>query len=407
MRAAEAGEFRRGWLVLIGCFIGMGVSTVSLMGYSAGVFIQPLSGEFGWARAELGAAALIGNVIVMVAAPFAGRFVDRHGLRRTAPLSMLLYAGCVVLLSRMQGDILTFLVLGGLMALVGIASTPLAFTRAITAYFVRRRGLALGLGLTSTGLAGVLAPALLTPFVAEHGWRAGYLALAAIVAAAAPVVWLLVRDAPAPDGHSISPGDRPAVGATLREASRTRLFWTMGGMFLLSALAVSGLVVSFIPMLLDRGSTPAAAGALAALIGAAVMAGRLLTGILLDRAPAAYVAAGVFGVAALALVIFGLAGPPAAALAAIGLGLAMGAEVDLIGFLTARHFGLANYGAIFGSQYSFFILGAGLSPIAAGRIYDLTGGYSLAIPVSAALLAFAAVMALGLRPVPPIRKEGA
>ncbi len=100
MRAAEAGEFRRGWLVLIGCFIGMGVSTVSLMGYSAGVFIQPLSGEFGWARAELGAAALIGNVIVMVAAPFAGRFVDRHGLRRTAPLSMLLYAGCVVLLSR-------------------------------------------------------------------------------------------------------------------------------------------------------------------------------------------------------------------------------------------------------------------------------------------------------------------
>src|SRR3546814_708089 len=134
---------------------------------------------------------MIGNVVVMLVAPFAGRLIDRYGLRRIAPLSMLLYAGCVILLSRMQGDIRAFLLLGGFMAFVGVASTPLAFTRAITAFFIRRRGLALGLGLTSTGLAGVLAPALLTPFVAEYGWRAGYLALAAVVLAAIPLVWLL------------------------------------------------------------------------------------------------------------------------------------------------------------------------------------------------------------------------
>jgi MFS family permease len=385
--------------VLLACFLGMGVSTVSLMGYSAGVFIQPLGEAFGWTRAEIGTSGIISNVVLMTAAPFAGRLIDRHGLRRVATTSMLLYAAGVFALSRIQGDILVFFALCAVTSLVGVASTPLAFTRAITAFFVRRRGLALGLGLTSTGVAGVLAPTLLTPFVAEYGWRAGYAALAAIIFLSTPIVWALVRDHPGAAAQKT--GSTAAVeGVTLAQARRDPTFWTMGLVFMLTGLAVNGLVVSFIPMLLDWGSPPGSAGSLAALIGAAVMGGRLITGLLIDRLFAPHVAATVFTMAAAGLVAFWFVGPPAAAVAAICLGLAMGAEVDLIGYLTARYFGLANYGAIFGSQYCFLILGAGVSPIAAGAIYDITGEYSLALLASAMLLILAALAALALRRFP-------
>lgn len=399
------GEFARGGLVLFACFIGIGVSIVSLMGYSAGVFIQPLGETFGWTRAEIGTSGIISNVVLMTAAPFAGRLIDRHGLKRIATLSMLLYAAGVFSLSQMQGDIRVFFAICAVTSFVGVASTPLAFTRAITAFFVRRRGLALGLGLTSTGVAGVLAPAFLTPFVAEHGWRAGYMVLAALILLATPIVWALVRDYP---GEATRQGGALAApeGVTLSQARRDPAFWVMGLVFLLAALAVNGLVVSFIPMLLDAGSSAAHAGSLAALIGAAVVVGRLITGSLIDRLFAPHVAAVVFTVAAIALIAFRVAGPPAAAAAAIALGLAMGAEVDLIGYLTSRYFGLAHYGAIFGSQYCFLIFGGGVSPIAAGAVYDVTGDYNLAILASAALLIMAALAAMTLRPFPGSWPDG-
>ncbi len=405
IRTAETGrsdpgrvEFARGSLVLFACFIGIGVSSVSLMGYSASAFILPLSEEFGWSRAQIGASAAISNLVLFLAAPFAGRLIDRHGLRGIATGSMLLYAAGVAGLSLMSGALWQFYALSAFITFVAIASTPLAFTRAVTAFFDHRRGLALGLALSSTGVAGILAPSLLAPFVADEGWRAGYRALTVVVLLAIPIVFLLVRDAPPPPKVGALAAQR--AGLTLRQALRDPTFWTLAAVFVLAAAAVNGLTVSFIPMLIEAGKTPAAAGALTALIGASVVVGRLTTGFLIDRLFAPRVAAAVFALAALALLIFWSAGPAVAALAAVGLGLALGAEVDLIGYLTSRYFGLSNYAAVFGAQYSLFLLGAGLSPVAAGAVFDLTGGYGPAVIAGAALLTLAALTCLRLRPFP-------
>ena len=92
----------------------------------------------------------------------------------------------------------------------------------------------------------------------------------------------------------------------------------------------------------------------------------------------------------------GVGGISYAFIAAIALGFAVGAEVDLIGYFTARYFGLANYGTIYGVQYSVFSLGAGISPVLAGYIWDVNGNYDVALIGGAVLLAVAVVVALTL-----------
>jgi len=92
----------------------------------------------------------------------------------------------------------------------------------------------------------------------------------------------------------------------------------------------------------------------------------------------------------------GLGGIEYAMVAAIALGFAVGAEVDLIGYFTARYFGMAHYGAIYGLQYSIFIFGAAIGPVYTGYIWDVTGNYDLALIIAAALMVPVVIIALTL-----------
>jgi len=260
--------------------------------------------------------------------------------------------------------------------------------------------LALGISLTSTGVAGVVLPPFLTPLIAVHGWRSGYVVLGVIVLVTLPLVWFWIRDRP-----GVSPADAhlpPAgiAGVASSEAFADRTFWTLGAMFFLVSLAVGGLIISFIPLLLDAGLSAAQAGGFGALIGASVMAGRLITGYLVDRLFAPMVTAVIFALVGAGCLAFVLVGIELAFVAALALGFAMGAEVDLLGYFTAKYFGLANYGMIYGALYSCFSVGAGVSPVLAGYIYDVSGGYDWALLGASGLLAGAVLLSLSLKRFP-------
>ncbi|MEM6722680.1 MAG: MFS transporter, partial [Bacteroidota bacterium] len=90
-------EFKRGWTVLLGCFIGIGVSLVSLIYYSGGIWIKPWQEEFGWDRADIGLGQGLGTLTIVLGAPLAGKLIDRFGLKITATLSLILYAGSIFL----------------------------------------------------------------------------------------------------------------------------------------------------------------------------------------------------------------------------------------------------------------------------------------------------------------------
>jgi len=194
-------EFKRGWSVLLGCFIGIGVCLVSLIFYSGGIWIKPFQEDFGWTRAEIGLGQALSTIALVLGAPFAGGLIDKFGLKKMATISLLLYGGAIFLISQMNGSLWLFYLLSILMSFAALPSTPIGFTRAVNAWFDKNKGLALGISLTATGVGAFLIPKYLTPYVAENGWRAGYFLLFIIVMIAVPFVWFLIKDAP-PINHS-------------------------------------------------------------------------------------------------------------------------------------------------------------------------------------------------------------
>ncbi len=393
-RGQSINEFKRGGWVLFASFVGIGVNVASMAYYATGLWTRPWQEEFGWSRAEIGGQQSIAVIMMILFAPVAGRLIDRYGLKWVTSLSLLIYGVLLLGFTKMTGDLWQLYALSATYAAVGVASTGIAFTRAVNAFFIQHRGLALGICLSSTGLAAYLIPKYLTPYVDAFGWRAGFTVMFTIVMLALPIVWFLIKDKPDQLGDDAA--QQNLSGASLREAMRGRVFWTIAGVFFLTAIAVLGLVPAFIPLLQDAGMATAEVGRLGAAMGLSVIVGRLLVGYLIDRIFAPYVTACVFGLVGLGCLALGLGGIDYAIWTAIALGFAVGAEVDLIGYYTARYFGLAHYGAIYGIQYSVFILGAGIAPILTGYIWDQSGNYDIALMIGAALMVPVVALALSL-----------
>ena len=392
----QQNEFKRGWAVLLGSFIGLGVGLASMVYYSTGIWIRPWQEEFGWTRAEIGFQQTITVLVMILMAPVAGRLIDRYGIRPVTAISLLGYAAFLLLFPFMDGSLSMLYALSFGYAIFGMGTTGLAFTRAVNAFFVKNRGLALGIALTSGGVMAYAIPRFMTPFVAENGWRAGYVVMFLIVLVSTPLVYFLLRDEPETDNSEDAAAAQTKSGTTFSAAIRTVTFWKVAAIFLFISSAVLGLIPAFIPLLQDAGLTAAEAGGLAAIMGLSVMVGRLLIGFIIDRIFAPYVTAMAFTLVALGCLALGLGGVDYAIFAAIALGFAVGAEVDLIGYFTARYFGLQHYGAIYGLLYSVFIFGAAISPLYTGYIWDVTGNYDLALMIAAALMIPVVVISLTL-----------
>jgi MFS family permease len=173
--------------------------------------------------------------------------------------------------------------------------------------------------------------------------------------------------------------------------------------FFFVSIAVLGTVVHFVPMLTDWGLSASKAGATAGLIGVLTIAGRLVVGALLDRAPALVVTRAVLLVVAGGFVVLGMGGAHDVVLGALVLGLAVGAEVDLMAFLVGRYFPQSSYGQVYGAIYAVFLTGGAIGPALSGYLQDITGDDRAPLLADAALLSLAAALTLRLvRNVPQV-----
>lgn len=388
------GEFARGWRVVTAGTIGIAAGASSLFFYSQGVFLKPLAATYGWTRGEASLGPLVGTACAALMSIPMGRLVDRIGSGRVALGSLVALALSFAAMGAFIDSLTTFLLFTAALSLATSGSSPLPYTRLIIVAFERQRGLAVGIALAGTGLGAIIAPALLTPLVATQGWRAGYYALAGIAAVACLIVPLLLR--------GVASASVKSVPTPLAAIVRDRAFLAIGTPILLASAAVLGSVVHFVPLLTDGGMAPAKAGAIAAIIGLAAIVGRLLVGILLDRIAPAAVAIALFLVAASGALILALFGAAYAVVAALVLGLSVGAEGNLIAVLTARHFAASRYGQAYGALYALFLVGGALGPAVIGFLFDRTGGYQIPMFVAAGALAIASLAAFRLTRLSPI-----
>lgn len=387
----QAAELRMGWPVLVGALLGVAVGNAALPFYTAGVFVGAFESQFGWTRSQLAAAAFAGTLTIVACAPIVGAIIDRFGVRGPAAVSFACVASAFYAVSLLDGQFVWYVGIQIAGAALGLASTPVAFTRAVNERFDRSRGLALGVTLAGTGIAAALGPPLVAYVVNDFGWRAGMRALSLIVIVVAPIVIVLLSlQRTRPSGRAAS--TIPTAELSLSQAWRRPVFLRLVCAFALLALGVCGYVMHLIPMLTDQGIEIATAAALQSNLGIAVIVGRIAVGALVDRYFAPYVAAVMVLATALALTALAVMGPTVAGPAAFAIGFALGAEVDLIGYLTARYFGLASYGRLYGVLYGAFVLGTGLSPLMIARLQANSGNYESALWTCAGLIAVAALL---------------
>jgi MFS family permease len=393
-----AVEFRRGWPVLIAAALGTAFGASPIPFNSIGPFTRPLAEEFGWGRGDIQLALFWFTAAVVLTVPFVGGLADRIGVRRVAIATLALFGLAFAALAFTPASLVAFYLLWGLMGILGAGSTPVSWTRVVNAWFVHNRGFALALTLMGTGLTAALLPSLATWLIEEIGWRRAFLGIALLpLAVALPVAVWLFRE---PDLRASAHLGAPAIhsGVTVGTALRDYRFWVIAGSILCIAIGVGGSITNFQPLLMDRGFEPAEAARVAGAIGMSVIAGRLIAGILIDRYWAPLVTLPMLSLPALAC--FMLAQPtvamPAALLSAVLIGLAAGAETDLVAYLTARYFGLAHYGRLYGLQYAVFGFASGLSPFLFGKVFDLTGSYQPILYVAAGLFVVGAVALLFL-----------
>jgi MFS family permease len=392
-------ELRRGWRVIAAALIGIAFGVTGLFFYSAGIFLKPVASQFGWSRTELSAVNVVAALTLAATAPVVGWIVDRVGARRVALASGVGLSLGFLLLSRATGSFPVYLSLVALTILLGAGAAPVSFTRLINMRFDRARGTALGLAQMATGLAAALMPPLLIPYIAQHGWRAGYVALAVAALMSLPIVIVLIgRVNTAPSGTRTSVDK--SIDLTLSQAVRGADFVKLAAVFGLAAVGVGGIIVHLVPMLTDSGMTPARVSTIAGLLGIAIIVGRALTGILVDRVFAPRVGFAVFSAAACGCWLLAFGGVRWAGEGAVLVGLAMGAEIDLISYFVARYFGLAAYGSIYGWLYTVFMVGTSIGPLIAGAAFDRFGDYRAGMAILGVSLGLAALATWRLDPFP-------
>ncbi len=390
-------EFRAGWPTLLAALIGIGCGASPVPYNMVGHLVGPLQAEFGWGRGQIMLAVTVFGAVVMLLAPWFGALIDRKGVRKIGVAALIGFSLSWMATTLTTSNIYVYYGIWIVAGVLGGASIPISWTRAVNAWFVTNRGLALAIALLGTGFAGI-ALNLSAPWMIEnYGWRGAVIgsALPALVLAA-PFALLFLRDAPDTTiaGATEAQAQQNLHGATLKEATSTATFWIMFAAFAMVALAFGGLFVNFVPMLMDAGFEGGAAGAVASTIGVSILAGRLVAGALLDRYWAPYVAAPLFIAPAVACVIVATSTvtPTLATVTAVLIGFAAGVESDLIAYLAARYYGLKNYARIYGVLYMAFGFASAVSPPLYGWSYDIFGSYQIALFCGATLFTISAII---------------
>lgn len=404
-KGTSIAEWRAGWQTVLVASLGISLSTAHI--YSQGLFMAPLEQAFGWSRAEITSGPFLMGIIGGAGILFSGALADRFGARRVVLPGLLLYALAQGTLMLTSGSLVQWYGSWLLMAVIFPLITPTIWTAAVVVRFRVARGLALATALAGTGLSSAFAPVIIEWLIESQGWRAGFAFFPAFAALVIFPLTLLMFDRgarPEPpaaemDGQAHSRRPAPSVG-TLMRSPPFILLLTASVSF---AFCLMALMAHLVPIVteggLDRGSAAAAVG----VVGLCSIAGRLTTGFLIDRLNSAIVATITFLLPLVPVfMLIHFNGSLGMAMgAAVILGLSLGAEVDVIAFLTAHRFGSRRYATFVGLIQGTTALAVGGGPLFGGLIHDKTGSYSLLLwaCVPLFLLGAAAIITLGRIPV--------
>lgn len=397
-----SGEWRHHAALPFAAALGYSVSVIHIYGINP--YLIPVTEQFGWTRAQFTGGYTIAILVQALCAIPVGMLVDRIGSRRLGLAGVALLCLAFSLLGTASGSLLNWYLLWSLIAVAALPVQATVWTGAVATRFEKSRGLAFGITLCGASLAQFVFPPVANALIESRGWRPAFVIHGiGWLLIVWPLVFLFFRGRRDRGRQGVRPAPAAAfAGMAIVEALKSSVYLRL----LLASLCFTFTVVSlsyhFLPIMAGKGFSGSEAAWLTSIIGLASIAGRIGTGWLIDRFRASLVGAVSFTLPIVAVLILmsGGDGAGAAAIAAVLLGLTLGAEVDVIVFLTSRYFGLRNFGALYGGPLAALSLGSAFGPLAAASIFDASKSYDAFFWLAIAL-SLAAALALFSLPRPP------
>jgi sugar phosphate permease len=411
-------RLHRAWFVAL---VTLG-ALVAAAGFrsSTGALLEPLEEDFGWSRATTSGAVSLNFLVYGLTAPFAAALMERFGIRRVVAGSLILVAVgsglTLVMTSAWQLWLLWGFAVG-----IGTGALALVFGAIIAnRWFVSHRGLVVGVFSAASSAGQLVFLPTIAHLADGPGWRYAAALVALFALLLAPLVVWVVRDQPSDVGATpygapadwAPPAPVTATGGaarlalrTLRECSRSRVFWILFATFWICGWSTNGLIgTHFIPAAHDHGMPETTSASLLALIGVFDIVGTVASGWLTDRVDSRYLLFGYYFFRGLSLLtVHHLLGPtvePSLFVFVVFYGLDWVATVPPTVALCRQHFGAERAGVVFGWVFASHMVGAGVAAMYAGWIRQGLGDYMLAWMTAGALCLLAAGLCLNLPRAP-------
>ena len=380
------------------CTIGMMVSVVPFHIGTFPLFLQPVSQEFGWGRATFASSLMVSALLAALAAPFAGRAVDRLGARRLLVPAIVLYGLATMAQSQLTHSKLQFYATYSVLGFTEAVAGPVAFSHLISSWFHTKRGLMLSLVIGAAPAVSIMIMAPVTHLlIASYGWRTAYFVLGlTILVLGLPSMAFLLKE-PERAGPKTAAGRAAAIaalpGKPLAQVLTTVTYWIILGALVINSLVVGGVRAHTVALLTDRGMVIGVATLAVSVSAMAGLLGNVTAGVLLDRVQSPRIALPFFIAALLGLLLLHHATSVTLALggAAI-LGFGIGAESGIGPYFFSRYFGMRSFGTVYGLLVSLLAISSGVGPMLLGMIFDKFGSYGRGLVIAEIGLAVAVVL---------------
>ncbi len=398
-----------GWYVVAAVTFIAFVNTGSRSSF--GIFVIPMSEEFGWNRLTISSVAALGAIVGGAAQPFLGYAFDRVGARKVIVTSLVV-VGLVTAALGLTFNFIFLLLVFGFVTSISNSGAALARGALLARWFVRKRATVVSVGAVGTS-AGSL---LLVPFAmfllqATGGnWRITWAALGLIILVlAVPLGFLFIRDDPSkvglkPYGEHDPSEDAAADRSRHRrgqlevdawsESFRSPPIWQMSGAFFVCGFTTLIMSVHFVPYAIDIGVSPGLAATIFGVMMGLNVLGGLGSGMLADRFGRKNLLAAAYFIRGCGYIALLLAPSTLGLWLFAGFaGMSWIATVSLTNTLTADVYGLRALGTISGITFLCHQIGGLAGVLLGGFFYDLTGAYTLPFAIVGAMLFPAALSA--------------
>ena len=413
---SEAGEKRLyyGWIVMAALLIV--ATTFFGISLSFGVFFKSLEEAFGWTRTMTSGVFSVYMALYAVFAIIGGWALDRYGAKKVVTL-MGFFTGLSLLLTSQVNRPWQLFITYSLLLSIGTGPAYVVITATASRWFVRRRGLAVGIVTAGTSLGIVVMTPISAYLISSYGWQTSYFVLGLIALFVIVPCAQLLRKSPSEIAalsrsdklESTSPVEEQthneSPGLPLLQTAKTRNFWLLSFIWLLFAFCLYTVTTHIVPHAIDLGINPIQAASILTLIGGIGILGKVAMGRVSDsigRKNTAMIC--TLLVAGAMLWLAQSSELWMLYLFAVAFGFFYGGLGPPISALVSDTFGLRHVGLILGILELGWGAGAATGPALAGYIFDIRGEYVIAFLTAMTVMLIATVLASLLRtPLPKVQ----